>query len=187
MNQIDLALDDENELVFKVTVEGTSPAETSYRFLIEGSDMSFSFPGVSHASGEVEISIPPMGRLLREGEYEGNLEVIVDDRIFTPLRLIANFEKSVKVTAESVTKKKMSASASATLISGGTRTQRPRIVERDVRQSPKPAPPAVSPASSVVSPVKPKASRLSESPEDVSNLSEPEIRDLVRKLLDSKK
>ena len=180
MNQIDLALDDENELVFKVTVEGTSPAETSYRFLIEGSDMSFSFPGVSHASGEVEISIPPMGRLLREGEYEGNLEVIVDDRIFTPLRLIANFEKSVKVTAESVTKKKISTSASATLISGGTRTQRPRIVERDVRQSPKPATPAVSP-------VKPKASRLSESPEDVSNLSEPEIRDLVRKLLDSKK
>ena len=111
MNQIDLALDDENELVFKVTVEGTSPAETSYRFLIEGSDMSFSFPGVSHASGEVEISIPPMGRLLREGEYEGNLEVIVDDRIFTPLRLIANFEKSVKVTAESVTKKKISTSA----------------------------------------------------------------------------
>ena len=102
MQKIDLALDKENELVFKVSIEGTKPAKPKSRFLLESNDFSFVFPTQSHVGSEVTILIPCMENILKEGNYVGTLEVIIDDRVFTPIRVDTRFEKSINVMAEAV-------------------------------------------------------------------------------------
>jgi len=102
MQQIDLDLDKENELVFKLSIEGTKPASTKTRFLLESSDYSLVFPASNSDGGEVSILIPPLENVIGEGIHTGTLEVMVDDRVFTPIRIDTNFEKSVSVVAEAV-------------------------------------------------------------------------------------
>tara|TARA_B100000700_G_scaffold331642_1_gene466452 strand:- start:28482 stop:29051 length:570 start_codon:yes stop_codon:yes gene_type:complete len=117
MSSIDLSLDNNNEITFQVNIEGSSPAHPSCRFLIEGQEMSFAFPGEIERDGTVNVTVPPLEKVLREGSYNSGLEVIVDDRVFVPLELEVNFEKSVRVTAEAVSRKKRPVrSASAQLI-----------------------------------------------------------------------
>ena len=55
---------------------------------------------------EVSVVLPPLGHVLREGQYNMNLEVIVEDKFFKPLALVGNFEKSISIVAETVAKKK---------------------------------------------------------------------------------
>ena len=115
MESIDLALDTDNELNFMVKVEGSRPGDSSCRFFLEGVEMSYIFPGNIDQSGEVSVNIPSMNKLLREGVYKSKLEVVVEDRVFVPLEMNINFEKSVRVTAESVTTARKKPKASATL------------------------------------------------------------------------
>ena len=115
MDTIDLHLDNDNELLFKVVVEGTNQGTARCRLMLEKNDFSYVFNGDVSTDGEVSVSIPTMKSNLAEGNYQAHLEVLVDDRIFVPLTFNANFKQSVKVTAEAVTRKqktKMKASAS---------------------------------------------------------------------------
>ena len=114
MQQIDLDLDKENELVFKLSIEGTKPAATKTRFLLESSDYSLVFPASNMGNGEVSIVIPPLENVLREGIHTGTLEVIVDDRVFTPIKIDTNFEKSVSVVAEAVVHRRKETKVTAT-------------------------------------------------------------------------
>jgi len=124
MSSIDLSLDNSNEITFQVNIEGSSPAYPSCRFLIEGHEMSFAFPGEIEKDGTVNVTVPPLEKILREGSYNSGLEVIVDDRVFVPLELEVNFEKSVRVTAEAVSRKKRPVrSASAQLIGTSVRSR----------------------------------------------------------------
>ena len=50
--QIDLDLDNDNELVFKLAIEGTKNASTSSRLLIESEEYSLVFPATSLSKGE---------------------------------------------------------------------------------------------------------------------------------------
>jgi hypothetical protein len=106
MQKIDLDIDKENELVFKVSIEGTKPAKPTSRFLLESKDFSIMFPTQSHVGNEVTILIPCMEKILKEGSYVGTLEVIIDDRVFTPIKVDTKFEKSINVMAESVVNKR---------------------------------------------------------------------------------
>tara|TARA_A100001011_G_scaffold302454_1_gene316156 strand:- start:1848 stop:2369 length:522 start_codon:yes stop_codon:yes gene_type:complete len=121
MEVIELDLDDENEMTFKVQIEGTRPGVPLCRLMIEGSEMTHSIQGDFQPDNEVVIVIPPMKTILKEGNYDCYLEVLVDDRVFIPLEMKMNFENSVKVVAESVNKRKKSIKASATLVSSKTR------------------------------------------------------------------
>ena len=103
MQDINLDLDKENELVFKLSIVGTKPASTKSRFMLESDSFSLVFPASKHESGEVSILIPPLENVLAEGKYAGSLEVIVDDKVFTPMKIETAFKKSVNVMAEVVT------------------------------------------------------------------------------------
>jgi len=128
MDTIDLHLDNDNELLFKVTVEGSREAETVCRLMLEKDDFSYVFSGGMSPDGEVKVVIPTLKKNLTEGDYNAHLEVLVDDRIFVPLTFNARFKESVKVTAESVSKSgRKSASASAKIISS-TQSKKTRVV-----------------------------------------------------------
>lgn len=115
MSDIALFLDQDNELRFNVAIEGSKPGAPKYRLVFEGKNVSYSFNGTQSAPGEVAFVVPTMKNIIKEGNYRTNLEVMIDDRYFTPLTFDASFEESVKVTAETVTRpvqKKAAVSAS---------------------------------------------------------------------------
>ena len=106
MSNIDLLLDEENELTFALKIEGTRPATAQCRLVLESEDMSLIFNSDTYNGEEVSVVLPPLGHVLKEGQYNMNLEVIVEDKFFKPLTLVGNFEKSITIVAESVAKKK---------------------------------------------------------------------------------
>ena len=106
MSSIDLLLDEENELTFALKIEGTRPATAQCRLVLENKDMSLIFNSDTYDGEEVSIVLPPLSHVLKEGQYNMNLEVIVEDKFFKPLELVGNFEKSISIVAEAVTKKK---------------------------------------------------------------------------------
>jgi len=121
METIELDLDNENEMTFNVVIEGTRPGEPLCRLMIENDDMSFSMQGDFLPNNEVSILVPPLKGILKEGNYDSYLEVLVDDRVFIPLEMKINFEESIKVVAESVSKKKKPRlSATARLVNATT-------------------------------------------------------------------
>ena len=106
MSSIDLLLDEENELTFALKIEGTRPATAQCRLVLENKDMSLIFNSDTYNGEEVSIVLPPLNHVLKEGQYNMSLEVIVEDKFFKPLELVGNFEKSISIVAEAVTKKK---------------------------------------------------------------------------------
>jgi hypothetical protein len=106
MSDIDFLLDEENELTFSLKIEGTRPATAQCRLVIENKEISLVFDADSYDGEEVSVVIPALGHVLKEGEYNMELEVIVEDKFFKPLTLVGNFEKSISIVAETVKKKK---------------------------------------------------------------------------------
>ena len=119
MESVVLHLDEDNELSFKVTVEGTEDEEIGCRLVIENSNYNLSFNGTMLPGGEVFVVIPPLAKVLKEGTYPTQLEVIVDDRLFIPLKLDTCFKQALKVTAEAVSRpvSRPAVKTSASLIS----------------------------------------------------------------------
>lgn len=100
MEAFDIHLDQDNELNFKVMIEGTDEANLKYQLILESRNMDYCFTGRPETDGEVLFIIPPLQKMLSEGIYNTRLEVIVDDRVFTPLVMHTNAKKQVKVMAE---------------------------------------------------------------------------------------
>jgi hypothetical protein len=122
MSEISLDLDNENEMTFNVVIEGTRPGEPLCRLMIENEEMTYSMQGDFLPNDEVSIVVPPLKGILREGNYEAYLEVLVDDRVFIPLEMSLFFENSIKVVAESVkSKKRKTVKASASLVSANVK------------------------------------------------------------------
>lgn len=100
---IELDLEENNELLFKVNIEGaSSPARV--RLVCEAEDIGYVFDGhPTEESGVVQFLIPEMSNRLRtEGTCEARVEVLIENRYFIPVKFGINFKKSVKVFAESM-------------------------------------------------------------------------------------
>jgi hypothetical protein len=91
-----LKLDEENELEFSLQITGTSEQTKGVRFVIEGKDYSIMFPG-TYENGNVHIKIPKMKGIMPAGIHECRMEVVVGDKIFSPLTESIEFEQLVEV------------------------------------------------------------------------------------------
>lgn len=99
--QITLDVEEANELLFKIKVEGTDPAPARVRLVCESEDgMSYMFTGKSCQDDIVQFIIPPMLGKIKEGSYSSSIEVLVENRRFVPVEFDINFKKTVKVMAE---------------------------------------------------------------------------------------
>jgi len=118
MSNINLLLDEENEITFALTVEGTTNSPAKCRLLVEKDNMTLMFAPNYFQNDEVSVTIPPLKNIFKEGICDLKLEVIVEDKYFNPLTLKGYLEKSVEVIAESkvVAKAKPQATASVTQI-----------------------------------------------------------------------
>lgn len=106
---IKLNLDESSELVFNVAIEAPSQSKPKFRFICENHDMSYVFEGKGDVDGNVVVNIPPMKGKLTEGRKSAALEVIIDNKYFSPLELDIDFVQPVSVTVtESVVKRNVS-------------------------------------------------------------------------------
>jgi hypothetical protein len=99
VSDFDIYLDTDNELKFTVAIEGAHEAQVRSQFILEGpKGINLCFEG-KPAGGEIAVEVPSLKGMLREGLYNTRLEVIVDDRVFTPLQMQANLKPAIKVEA----------------------------------------------------------------------------------------
>jgi hypothetical protein len=99
---ITLDMEEANELAFKIQVEGaSSPAKV--RLVCESGDVSYMFNGKGTSEdGVVQFVIPQMKEKLSEGTYSAKVEVLIENRYFSPVQFQINFKKAMKVFAESI-------------------------------------------------------------------------------------
>lgn len=99
---ISLDVDEANELAFKLKVEGaSSPAKV--RLVCESGDVSYMFNGRGTGEdGVVQFVIPQMKGKLTEGTYSARVEVLIENRYFSPVQFQINFKKTMQVFAESL-------------------------------------------------------------------------------------
>jgi len=102
MSNIQIHLDEDNEFRFGVAVEGAGGGNVKCRMVLESPDskMGIIFPGTATPNGEIKVMIPSLDAFLNEGIYPMKLEVLVDDRIFTPINMNVELKQSTVVTAE---------------------------------------------------------------------------------------
>lgn len=99
MSDFDIFLDTDNELAFTVAIEGASTADVRSQFVLEGPrGINLCFEGRA-AGSEITVDVPSLKGIMQEGRYNSRLEVIVDDRVFTPLQMAANLKPAIKVEA----------------------------------------------------------------------------------------
>lgn len=103
LETIDLDMEESNELLFKVQIQGADPAPAKVRMVCEGGELGFVFNGKAGPEGLVQFNLPVMKDRLREGVYQARVEVLIENRYFAPVQFQVNFKRTVKVVAEAVT------------------------------------------------------------------------------------
>jgi hypothetical protein len=90
-----LKLDEKRKIEFSLSITGADGAPSS-RFIIEGKDFALSFPCTQTSEG-VEVEIGDLKKVLEAGEYPVKLEVIIDNKIYTPCQDTIVLEQNVEV------------------------------------------------------------------------------------------
>lgn len=112
MSLAKLELTEESRMVFDVKITGTDESVSDYRFIIKNEDFNIVCKGKMTEEG-VEVKIPKLKGILSDGVYQTALEIIIDDKIFTPLHesieLLPNIEMKVETkTLDNERKQKVS-------------------------------------------------------------------------------
>lgn len=99
---IQLKLDETNELLFTMSIEGADPNVTSVRLFCESDGMSYVFEGKSEGD-EIKFVIPRMSDKLDEGvSYKSQIEVIVENKHFKPAQFNLVFKPTAKIFVENM-------------------------------------------------------------------------------------
>jgi len=93
MKPIDLMLDEENEIRFKVNIEGSRPGKAISRLVLEGPEMSLIFEGEQDSDGELVVIVPELSNVLKEEIYVSHWKVLMEEKILVQLGLKKNFKK----------------------------------------------------------------------------------------------
>ncbi len=112
---LNLFIDEPNELSFDLTIEGTEMAKPIVRTIIEGSKFELMFPTDRKAEGWT-VTIPPLQEVLSTGKRNLRLEVVLNNKIFTPLTLQTEFSKSQIVEARVINNSKPNTVVKASVV-----------------------------------------------------------------------
>jgi hypothetical protein len=88
-------LDEAQELEFSMEVFGTPEQAEEVRFVIENKDFGVTIPCIREGQN-IKVTIPKLKGIFESGEYSVRMEVILDGRIFTPLKESIEFEPLVE-------------------------------------------------------------------------------------------
>jgi hypothetical protein len=103
LETVDLDIEESNELTFKIKLEGVGTNPVKVRLVCEDNEMAYMFNGYGTGEdGVVQFLLPQMKNKLSEGTHPARVEVLVDNRYFSPVQFQINFKKVVSVVAESM-------------------------------------------------------------------------------------
>lgn len=129
-------LTEEMLLEFGLDVFGTTESAQSARLVIEGERMGI-LCHCNIANGEVTATIPKLKGILEAGVYETRLEVIVDGKIFCPLKeqieLNPLIEFDVKTKKVSAVKEGVKVTTKAKIVSEDTRPAESKL-EKNIQK-----------------------------------------------------
>lgn len=99
---IELDISESNELAFKIRVEGIRQAPAKVRLVCENENVSYMFKGRSTGEdGIVKFVLPKMVGKLTEGSHPARVEVLIEDRYFSPVQFNILFKRPFGIVAES--------------------------------------------------------------------------------------
>ncbi len=98
-----LELNEQQTMMFGINVFGTTQAPSDIRFVIENKDFDI-VCRCKQVGEDLEVTVPPLKGVLEAGEYLSRIEVIIGDKIFTPVRESIEFNPAVEMD---VTKKQI--------------------------------------------------------------------------------
>ena len=101
-----LALNEAQTISFGINVFGTAQQPSDIRFVIESDNFDIVCK-CRQIGEELEVDIPQLKGILEAKEYQTRLEVIIGDKIFTPLKESIEFNQLVEfgVQKKSITQK----------------------------------------------------------------------------------
>src|SRR5579863_7260067 len=104
LETIDLDIEEANELLFKVRVEGIDQAPAKVRLVMEESpELAHMFGGnPTSEEGVVQFVLPILKGRFKEGQYLSRVEVLIENRYFAPVQFNINLKQAVKVVAEAI-------------------------------------------------------------------------------------
>lgn len=106
MEIVELKLDEENELLFNVHIEGTSASSVAVRMMCESENYKAYFDGKFNGN-EVQVIVPELKKdssFLENKNYNAHLEIVIENKFFIPLKFNVKFKESIKIQAEMVNK-----------------------------------------------------------------------------------
>lgn len=133
-----LKLDESTRLNFDVSITGADGLPSS-RFVIDGPDFSVSFPTRQTNEG-LEVDVKGLQNIFKAGDYQARLEVVLENRIYTPLEDTITFIPSVYVQtkAKTVVKESVKVSVKKTVINENElrKTQAATIIANSLNYHP---------------------------------------------------
>lgn len=110
VSKLNLNLNEENELAFKISIDGSSDIETikpKFRLIVSEQDNGWGmiYPAVQGDDGNVIVRLSNTEKFLEETNYRGKLEVILGNRYFIPAEVDIEFIRPLKVEAIVMTNK----------------------------------------------------------------------------------
>ena len=93
-----LKLDESAKLEFGVSVTGADARPIS-RFIIEGKHYSIMLP-CENVNESVSVEIPVLKNILPAGDYQVRLEVLIDNKIYTPLTESITLKPAVEISTK---------------------------------------------------------------------------------------
>lgn len=100
---VELDLEEASDLMFKVRVEGAGNSPAKVRLVCEGPQVAYMFNATgTNEPDVVQFNLPAMNNKLQEGTYQARIEVLVENRYFSPVTFNISFKKAMKVVAESI-------------------------------------------------------------------------------------
>jgi len=103
LETISLDLEESNELLFRVKIEGTEPSPAKVRLVCESGDLAYMFNGYpTQEEGVVQFLLPVLKDKISEGMYLSRVEVLIENRYFAPVNFNIDFKQAVKVVAEAI-------------------------------------------------------------------------------------
>jgi len=103
LETIDLDIEESNELSFKIKVEGAPQSPAKVRLVCEAPEVTYMFNGCgTNEDGVVQFTLPPMIGKISEGSYQSKVEVLIDNKYFSPVTFNINFKKAMTVVVESM-------------------------------------------------------------------------------------
>ena len=89
-------LTENNSFEFTMQISGDAAGEPETMFVFKDGARRHCFEAKHHGQGQYSVIIPEMKGVIKTGEYQGEIWVVLNDKIFKPISETIKFEEEVK-------------------------------------------------------------------------------------------